>query len=323
MNQLNTEKKYDVIIIGAGPAGLSFACSLIDLNLKVLVVDKSNEESISNPKPDGRETALTHNSLKILQKLGVWDLIDPTSVSPLKEAKVFDGDSDSLLNFAAKKSSIGALGYLVPNNLIRQALYNRASSSDNLTIINKMSVESVKTSVSDAEVGLSNGENINSKLVVAADSRFSEIRRKMGISSTMKDFSKVMIITRVSHEKDHFQTALECFNYGYTLALLPLNGNISSVVLTVPADEADEMLNMDKEKFCKLASDGFNGSLGVMKQIGERYSYPLVGVYAQKFRSTRFALIGDAAVGMHPVTAHGFNLGLRGQDILASAIAKA
>ena len=323
MNQLNTEKKYDVIIIGAGPAGLSFACSLIDLNLKVLVVDKSNEESISNPKPDGRETALTHNSLKILQKLGVWDLIDPTSVSPLKEAKVFDGDSDSLLNFAAKKSSIGALGYLVPNNLIRQALYNRASSSDNLTIINKMSVESVKTSVSDAEVGLSNGENINSKLVVAADSRFSEIRRKMGISSRMKDFSKVMIITRVSHEKDHFQTALECFNYGYTLALLPLNGNISSVVLTVPADEADEMLNMDKEKFCKLASDGFNGSLGAMKQISERFSYPLVGVYAQKFRSTRFALIGDAAVGMHPVTAHGFNLGLRGQDILASAIAKA
>ena len=71
----------------------------------------------------------------------MWDLIDPTSVSPLKEAKVFDGDSDSLLNFAAKKSSIGALGYLVPNNLIRQALYNRASSSNNLTIINKMSVE--------------------------------------------------------------------------------------------------------------------------------------------------------------------------------------
>ena len=104
MNQLNTEKEYDVIIVGAGPAGLSFACSLIDLNLKVLVVYKSNKESISNPKHDGRETALTHNSLKIMQKLGVWDLIDQTSVSPLKEAKVFDGDYDSLLNFAAKKT---------------------------------------------------------------------------------------------------------------------------------------------------------------------------------------------------------------------------
>ena len=203
MSQFNTEKEYDVIIVGAGPAGLSFACSLIDLNLKVLVVDKSNKECISKPKPDGIVTALTHNSLKILKKLGVWDLIDQTSVSPLKEAKVFDGDSDSLLNFAAKKTAIDALGYLVPNHLIRLALFNKASSSDNLTIINEISVDSVSTSSSVAQVTLSNGEVVDSKLVVAADSRFSELRRKMGISSTMKDFSKVMIITRVSVSYTH------------------------------------------------------------------------------------------------------------------------
>ena len=320
---MNTNNNYDVIIVGAGPAGLSFACSLIDLNLKVLIVEKSTHPSIANPKPDGRETALTHNSLKILQKLGVWDLIDQSKVSPLKEAKVFDGDSDSLLNFAANKSSIDALGYLIPNHLIRNALYTKASKSENLTIINKLSVESVNTNLSSGKVSLSDGQIFESKLIVAADSRFSEIRRKMGIESIMKDFSKVMIITRVSHEKDHNQIALECFNYGHTLALLPLNGNISSVVLTVPTDEAGQMLKMDPEKFCKFASDGFNGSLGEMKQIGERFSYPLVGVYAQKFRSTRFALIGDAAVGMHPVTAHGFNLGLRGQDILSKSISKA
>ena len=98
---MSKTNNYDVIIVGAGPAGLSFACSLINLNLKVLLVERSNLSSISNPKPDGRETALTHNSLKILQKLGVWDLLDQSKVSPLKEAKVFDGDSGSLLNFAA------------------------------------------------------------------------------------------------------------------------------------------------------------------------------------------------------------------------------
>ena len=320
---MSTTTNYDVIIVGAGPAGLSFACSLTNLNLKVLLVEKSNLSTISNPKPDGRETALTHNSLKILQKLGVWDLLDQSKVSPLKEAKVFDGDSDSLLNFAANKSSIDALGYLVPNHLIRLALFQKASQSDNLSIINELSVDSVQTTLSGGTVTLSDGQIFDSKLIVAADSRFSEIRRKMGIESTMKDFSKVMIITRVSHEKDHNQVALECFNYGHTLALLPLNGNISSVVLTVSTDEAEHMLSMDPEKFCKFASDGFNGALGEMKQIGDRFSYPLVGVYAQKFRSTRFALIGDAAVGMHPVTAHGFNLGLRGQDILSKSITKA
>ena len=162
MQEMNADKNYDVIIVGAGPAGLSFACSLLDLNLQVMVVERSTLSSISSPKPDGRETALTHNSLKILQKLGVWDLIDQTKVSPLREAKVFDGDSDSLLNFAATKSSIDALGYLVPNHLIRLALYQKASHSDSLSIISDLSVESVETSYSGGKVTLSDGQILNS-----------------------------------------------------------------------------------------------------------------------------------------------------------------
>ncbi len=314
---------YDIVVIGGGPAGLSFACSMADLNLNVILVEKSALESISKPKPDGREIALTHHSRKILIKLGVWSLIDETKVSLLKEAKVFDGGSDSLLNFDANKSAIEALGYLVPNHLIRAALFERVSQADNVTILNELMVDGVSTSNTGAEISLSNGKTIKSKLVVAADSRFSEIRRKMGIPSVMKDFSKVMITTRMSHEKAHNHVALECFNYGHTLALLPLNGNVSSFVLTVPTDRLDEMLDLDEEQFSEMASDGFGGKLGQMKQIGDRYSYPLVGVYAHKFRATRFALIGDAAVGMHPVTAHGFNLGLRGQDLLSLSISKA
>jgi len=314
---------YDIVVIGGGPAGLSFACSMSGLNLNVLLVEKSPLKSVSKPKPDGREIALTHHSRKILIKLGVWALIDEAKVSPLKEAKVFDGDSDSLLNFDAKKSAIEALGYLVPNHLIRAALFERVSQAENVTILNEIIVDGVSTSNKGAEVSLSNGRTIKSKLVVAADSRFSEIRRKMGIPSIMKDFSKVMITTRMSHEKAHNHIALEYFNYGHTLALLPLNGNVSSVVLTVPTDKLDEMLGLDEEEFNKMASDGFGGKLGQMKQIGDRHSYPLVGVYAQKFIATRFALIGDAAVGMHPVTAHGFNLGLRGQDLLSLSISRA
>jgi ubiquinone biosynthesis UbiH/UbiF/VisC/COQ6 family hydroxylase len=314
---------YDIVIIGGGPAGLSFACSVAGLDLNILLVEKSSLESISKPKPDGREIALTHHSRKILIKLGVWALIDEAKVSPLKEAKVFDGGSDSLLNFDAKKSAIEALGYLVPNHLIRAVLFERASQADNVTILNELMVDGVNTTNTGAEISLSNGKTIKSKLVVAADSRFSEIRRKMGIPSVMKDFSKVMITTRMSHEKAHNHVALECFNYGHTLALLPLNGNVSSFVLTVPTDRLDEMLDLDEEQFSEMASDGFGGKLGQMKQIGDRYSYPLVGVYAHKFRATRFALIGDAAVGMHPVTAHGFNLGLRGQDLLSLSISKA
>jgi len=314
---------YDIVIIGGGPAGLSFACSMIEANVKVLVVEKSNIDAIANPQADGREIALTHLSLNILKKLGVWDLIDHAQVAPLREAKVFDGDSPSLLNFKSDDSSIEALGYLVPNYQVRQALYQRVQQADNITLMTEAMVDNVEYLEDHSAVLFADNTIINAKLVIAADSRFSNIRRKVGIPALMKDFSKVMIVTKMEHENTHNNIALECFDYGQTLALLPMVGNASSVVLTVSTDKAQAMLDMNEADFNAKITKDFRGELGRMKQSGERHSYPLVAVHAQTFIADRFALIGDAAVGMHPVTAHGFNLGLRGQDILATLIKEA
>ena len=320
---LMTQTAFDIVIIGGGPAGLSFACSMIDADVQVLVVEKSDIESISAPKPDGREIALTHLSLKILKQLGVWDYVDQGEVSPLREAKVFDGDSPSLLNFKSDSSDIDALGFLVPNYQIRQALYQRVSQARNITVKTESLVDDVALEQTHSNVVFASGEQVKAKLVIAADSRFSNIRRKVGIPSLMKDFSKVMIITKMTHKKTHDNVALECFDYGQTLALLPMVGNASSVVLTVTTDKAQSMLDMSEADFNKKITQDFKGQFGNMTQEGERHSYPLVGVHAQTFIAQRFALIGDAAVGMHPVTAHGFNLGLRGQDILATLVKEA
>ncbi|MBT4123079.1 MAG: 5-demethoxyubiquinol-8 5-hydroxylase UbiM [Candidatus Ruthia sp.] len=314
---------YDIVIIGGGPAGLSFACSMIDTDVNVLVVEKSDVDAIANPKSDGREIALTHLSLKILKKLGVWDLVNQAEVAPLREAKVFDGDSPSLLNFKSDDSSIEALGYLVPNYQVRQALYQRVSQAKNITIKTDSMVDDVEYCETHSKVLFAGGDQIEAKLVIAADSRFSNIRRKVGIPALMKDFSKVMIVTKMEHEKTHNNVALECFDYGQTLALLPMVGNASSVVLTVTTDKSRAMLDMSDADFNAKITKDFKGVFGQMTQSGERHSYPLVGVHAQTFIADRFALIGDAAVGMHPVTAHGFNLGLRGQDILATLIKEA
>jgi ubiquinone biosynthesis UbiH/UbiF/VisC/COQ6 family hydroxylase len=315
--------EYDIVIIGGGPAGLSFACSMLHSNVKVLLAERSNIDSISKPQNDGREIALTHLSLKILKKLGVWELINQEEVSPLREAKVFDGDSPSLLNFKVDNSSIEALGYLVPNYQIRRALYDRVKTAKNIDIVTGVSVDDVLVSEEFSQVLLSNGKKIDAILVVAADSRFSDIRRKVGIPTLMKDFSKVMIVTKMNHELSHNNTALECFDYGQTLALLPMVGNSSSIVLTVSTDKSKSKIDMSEEKFNEMITESFKGEFGDMKQEGERHSYPLIATHAQTFIANRFALIGDASVGMHPVTAHGFNLGLRGQDILANLVQEA
>ncbi len=87
--------------------------------------------------------------------------------------------------------------------------------------------------------------------------------------------------------------------------------------------QRDLIMDRDDAQFSCDIQDRFNSRYGDMKLISERFAYPLVGVHASKFYAKRFALIGDAAVGMHPVTAHGYNLGLSGQEILANEIISA
>ncbi|GJM05661.1 MAG: ubiquinone biosynthesis hydroxylase [marine bacterium B5-7] len=312
--------KYDVVIVGAGPAGLSFARSLADTDLNVLIIEKTSEESLADPATDGRDIALTHLSVKLLNEIGVWSQIPSDAISPIKEARVLDGTSSYFLHFEQKKVSHDALGYLVSNHLIRKALYEKLGTLSNIELLPDTSVLSVNSNNQGASVTLSNGETIEATLVVAADSRFSETRRKVGLSASMRDFGQIVLVCRMEHERSHGNIAYECFHYGRTLAVLPLTGNQSSIVITAPTDRCNEILNLSEEEFNNDISHQFKGRLGKMKLIGERFPYPLIAVYADKFVSNHFALIGDAAVGMHPVTAHGFNLGLKGQHTLAREI---
>jgi len=320
MTVMLTNVDYDVVIVGGGPSGLSFACSLRNENLKILVLEKSLPECFNTFKPDGREIALTHLSVNILEEMGVWGYIPKTAISKIKEAKIIDGDSGPLLGFSSKRKKNEALGFLVSNHLIRKALVEKIQQHKNIHIKMGCVVENVIRSNDSALVRLSGSEDISARLVIAADSRFSSIRRKMGIPSIMKDFSKVMIIAKMAHGRSHNQTALECFLYGRTVALLPLVGNCSSIIMTVSTEQVDSIIGMSDEHFNRMITQLFKGQLGQMHQEGEKCVYPLISVHAQTFISQRFALIGDAAVGMHPVTAHGFNLGLKGQDILAGLI---
>ena len=312
--------KFDIVVVGAGPTGIAFASGVVGTSIKVAIIDKLPKEVIANPKIDGREIALTHHSVKILKKLKVWRYISNKSISVIKEARVLDGDSKYFLNFDHQEIQKDCLGYLIPNHIIRKNLYKRLKNFPNITFINKTECLSVNINSQYALITLSNGEKIKTSLVVAADSRFSKMRSKMGISAFTRDFNKNMIVCRMKHEKPHKNIAYEFFRYNQTQATLPYINNQSGIVTTATKDLASILMKMDKKKFNKEMEGRFNSFFGKMKLLGKRYSYPMVTTYTKKFISHRFAVIGDAAVGMHPVTAHGFNLGLKGLDILIDEI---
>lgn len=318
-----SSREIDIIVIGGGAAGLSFGCSLADTGLRVLILERQELDVIQHPKMDGRDFANTHLSRKVMEELGVWERIPEQEIAPLREAKVVDGESDYTLQFDTSGRSVDELGYLISNHVIRRALYEQVSEATNVEIRDGVEVTALHTDRDGAHVTLSGGEQIRAEMVVSADSRFSATRRMMGISADMFDFGRTAIVCRVTHEKSHDQTAYECFRYGRTLALLPLNGYHASVVITVPSSQAQHYMEMEPEQFNAAIEEGLGHQFGRMQLNGERFSYPLVAVHANHFVGTRYALLGDAAVGMHPVTAHGFNLGLRGQNTLARRMKEA
>ena len=310
---------FDIVVVGAGPAGLGFVRSLKGSGLKIAVVERLSEAVLADPPEDGRDIALTHASEDIMHTLGMWQHIHEDACGVIRDAKVVNGHSDYALHFESAGSGKDYLGRIVPNHLIRRAAYAEVQSLPDVTLIAEASVEAVET----GRVTLDDGRTLAASLVVAADSRFSDTRRNMGIGADMEDFGRVVIVCEMAHALPHDGVASECFHYDQTLAILPMHGDVSSVVVTLASDKAEAAMSMPDAAFAADIQARFGRKLGKMELVSKRVSYPLVGVFAKRFVAPRFALVGDAAVGMHPVTAHGFNLGLTGGAMLAGKLREA
>ena len=320
----------DVIIVGAGPAGLCLAKSLSGRKLKITVLEQQPQATLEAPAFDGREIALTQHSAKLLQDLGLWELIDNKDQAPLKDAKVIDGPNLFAMTIGHDLSGRSELGWLVSNHLIRDAAWRgvqqaMAANSD-ITLMPGEQVTAVRTTDTEGSVTLASGKTLQAKLVVAADSRFSSTRRMMGIAAHMHDFGKNMLVCAMTFDKPHDFAAWEWFGYGQTLALLPMNphpdtgAHRASVVITRSSHEIDALMHLEPDAFNAAVTVRFGNRLGAMRLCSTRHNYPLVAVYPQRLVARRFATVGDAAVGMHPVTAHGFNFGLLSVEALTHEI---
>lgn len=310
----------DVAIVGAGPVGLCLALELAALGLTVTVIDRAPWEALASPDDDGREIALTHASRRQLAAAGI--AIPEDRMAPIREARLYNGDPPHGMTLAsARGEAQDGIGQLVANHLIRRAAFEAVRDVDRIELITGHGVQALNGGADWRSVRLDDQRDIPARLVVAADGRLSVTRRLAGLSAQIHDTGQRLLVRRMAHERPHRQTTWSWFHGERGLALLPLAGDTASLVMTLPPEDAERLEAMSPTAFAAEATRLYRGCVGEMTCLDALHDYPLTVSHADRLVADRVALVGDAALGLHPVTAHGFNVGLASVRRLVKALA--
>jgi 2-octaprenyl-6-methoxyphenol hydroxylase len=315
-------KKTDILICGGGMVGLPLGLAAAQGGLSVAVIDTLAPSQVLDAGFDGRVSALAYASVRMLTALGVWPHL-AKHAQPITEILVTDGKADGpaspfSLHFDPAEVGTASLGHIAENRHIRAALY--AALPPNLTLITPATVTRLDTTAGHVIAHLSNGEQIEAALAVAADGRDSKLRGQQGIGVIGWSYPQTGIVATVAHERPHNGVAYEHFLPSGPFAILPMTENRSSLVWTERADKAPAMLAMNEADFNAEVARRFGDHLGATNVVGGRWSYPLSFHLARDFVRPRFALAGDCAHGIHPIAGQGLNLGLKDAAALAETL---
>ena len=313
--------RADVIIFGGGLVGLALASALDSSGLSAILVDPADPSLRKDASFDGRTSAVSSTSMRMLETIGVADhLAEPGC--PIWRIAVADGLKPGGLHFDPQDEE--PLGYMNENRHLRAALQERGEAGKNVWLLWKSRVASVDRGEAGVIVALEDGRKLHAPLLVAADGRNSPTREVAGINIARWKYDHQAIVSVLRHERPHEHVAYEIFYPGGPFALLPMNddakGHRSAIVWSVPDEDATGWLSLSDEDFAAEAEAAMGGFLGKVEMLAPRSSYPLGFHHAAQITAERLALVGDAAHAIHPIAGQGLNLGFRDVAALAEVL---
>ena len=316
----------DIAIVGGGLNGPALALALARTGLSVTVIDALPETVRKNAAFDGRSYALALASTRLLAAIGIWDRVRDKA-QPMLEIKVSDGragegPSPFFMHFDHAEIEEGPMGHMLEDRFLRRAFLEAMADHPGITQI-RDTVVAQQAEAQGASLTLVSGDTVRAGLIVGSDGHTSGTARRAGIRRTGWGYGQTALVAAIEHELPHNGIAHQFFMPPGPLAILPLPGNVSSIVWSESDQTAREFVALDDADFLKVLRPRFGDFLGDIRLRGKRYTYPLNLTLANSLVAPRVALIGDAAHGLHPIAGQGLNAGLRDVGALAQVIADA
>jgi len=317
-------KTYDLIIVGAGIAGKATSLRLAQLGLKILHIAPSFDTGfVGNDSQvwDSRIYALSSSTKKLLEKIHVWDALDPDRIQVVSDMRIYgdSGVAGDELHFSAYGATVPQLAWIVESGHIEKTLDQACKFQGLIQRITNKLVD-FKSDNESVTMTTESGETYSAKLLLAADGARSLIREKLQIETAINAYEQTAIVANFEAEKHHQGTACQWFlPGGEILALLPLPNKKLSMVWSAKTEHAEQLKQLSADDLCAKVAKAAGGQVfektGSLKMLTAQHSFPLRRMRAKRViapsDSPRIILIGDAAHVMHPLAGQGLNLGLR------------
>ncbi len=331
---------YDICILGSGIVGRTLALLLARERLRVALVSPPTAQQPKADVPqDVRAYALNAASKALLESLRAWP--DAKSATPVLGMQV-QGDAkghapgkQGIVNFSAADQGVASLAWIVDVPALEEQLLQAVRFQPLIDVL-----ASQPTSASGV-VSAHLQTQVRSDLTVICEGKSSVTRDELGVEFDVTPYHQHAIAARLKCNLPHGQIARQWFQNGEILAFLPLSddlnapsasnsepcGNSVALVWSVSPERSKELMALSSEDFGKAVSLASHGALGAMQLYSERASWPLQLARAGRWVGTHsvlgsWALAGDAAHTVHPLSGQGLNLGLADVAELAQVLGK-
>ena len=318
---------FDIVIVGGGINGQVLSLAAANAGFSVALIDKKNFVADSLGEFDGRAYAIAFSSVQMLKNLNIWKKIEKNA-QPIFNIKVTHGTiergpASASLQFNNADIEESPMAQMLEDRFLRHCLNIEIKKNTLINLIEQSDVHEIIDFHGQKQLTLNNSSKILASLVVASDGVDSPTAKIFGIKKTGWKYKQRGLVCAVEHEVSSENTAYQYFLPAGPLAILPINNNTASIVWTENIQNAFTLAEMNKKEFLSVLQYRFGDFLGQLRLTGKRLSFPLKLSISAQYVSDKFAVVGDAAHGYHPIAGQGLNAGMRDIAALIEVISSA